>query len=140
MDVDDNIDSGLFNISISDSEEDDVDVSHGIAQGGAKRDRTGQSEAQFEAVKRDYRAKIENGNIYKSVKLPSHGQQKLSKQEAQELLHAVEELYFYRRYDEAVAFVGRVFEGDGAGEGLERDVRDLLKTYEQKCQGKLGRV
>ncbi|KAK7746304.1 hypothetical protein SLS53_002263 [Cytospora paraplurivora] len=127
MDVDDNIDSGLFNISISDSEEDDVDVSHGIAQGGGKRDRTGQSEAQFEAVKRDYRAKLENG-------------EKLTKQEAQELLHAVEELYFYRRYEEAVAFVGRVFEGVGAGEGLERDVRDLLKTYEKKCQGRLGRI
>lgn len=64
MDVDDNTDSGLFNISISDSEaEDDVDVSHGIAQAGGKRDRTGQSEAQFEAVKRDYRAKVENGNV-----------------------------------------------------------------------------
>ena len=60
----DDVDSGLFNISISDSEGDDVDVSHGLAQGGAKgRDRTGQSEAQFEAVKREYRPKVENGEV-----------------------------------------------------------------------------
>lgn len=66
------------------------------------------------------------------------------KQEAQELLHAVEELYFYRRYDEAVAFVGRVLEGrDGDGDGvallLDGDVRDVLRSYEAKCLVKMGR-
>ena len=64
----------------------------------------------------------------------------MSKQEGLELLHAVEELYFLRRYDEAVAFVGRVFDGEGGGEGLERDVRDLLKAYEEKCLGRLGQT
>lgn len=59
-------DFGLFNISISDSEgEEDVDISHGLAQGGGngKKDRKGQSEAQFQAVRRDYRPKIENGEV-----------------------------------------------------------------------------
>ncbi|KUI74216.1 hypothetical protein VM1G_09781 [Cytospora mali] len=134
--ADDDIDSGLFNISISDSEEDDVDISHGIAQG---RDRKGQSEAQFQTVKRDYRPKVENGEISKSIRLPL-GQQKIAKQEGQGLLHAVEELYFYRRYDDAVVFIGKVFDGgEGTGEGLDADTRDLLRTYEKKCLGKLGR-
>lgn len=66
--------------------------------------------------------------------------QKLSKQEAQELLHAVEELYFERRYGEAVAFLGRVLGGEGAAEGLERDARDLLRAYEEKCLVRLGRT
>lgn len=58
---DDELSGGLFNISISDSEGDDaVDVSHGLAQG---RDRTGQSSAQFDAVRRAYRPKVENGEV-----------------------------------------------------------------------------
>jgi hypothetical protein len=67
---DDDLDSGLFNISISDSEgdgDDDVDTSHGFAQGKSnKADRKGQSEAQFQVVKRDYRPKVENGEVSKA--------------------------------------------------------------------------
>lgn len=62
----------------------------------------------------------------------------MSKHEAQELLHAVEELYFYRRYDEGAALVGRMLDGEGGGEGLDRDVKELLRKYERKCLGKLG--
>ncbi|ROW00833.1 hypothetical protein VMCG_06531 [Cytospora schulzeri] len=134
---DDDLDSGLFNISISDSEGEDVDISHGFAQ-ASKADRKGQSEAQFQIVKRDYRPKVENGEINKSViSLPLGAGQKVPKQEAQELLHAVEELYFFRRYDEAVAFVGKVL--DDGEDGLEPDFRDVLRVYERKCLGKLGR-
>lgn len=64
---------------------------------------------------------------------------KVSKQEAQALLHAVEELYFYRRFEEASTFIGRVFEGEDGADGLDGDVREMLKTYERKCIMKLGR-
>lgn len=57
-------------------------------------------------------------------------------------MHAVEELYFYRRYDEAVAFVRKVLgdRGDGvdmAG-GLDDESRALLRTYEGKCIDKMA--
>lgn len=59
---------GLFSISISDSEgEDDIDTSHGIAN--SKKDRTAQSEDAFQAVKRGYRAKVENGEVSGSSNL-----------------------------------------------------------------------
>lgn len=74
--------------------------------------------------------------IWKGIKVPL-GLRKVSKQEGQELMHAVEELYFYRRYGEAVAFIGRVFEGAGEAVGLDRDVRDLLSAYERKCLAKM---
>lgn len=66
------------------------------------------------------------------------GQRKVSKQEGQELLHAVEELYFYKRFDEAVVFIGRVFEGAPDAGGLDGEVRDLLRAYERRCTVKLG--
>ncbi|KAI3400134.1 hypothetical protein diail_4365 [Diaporthe ilicicola] len=136
----DNESGGLFSISISDSEgEDDIDTSHGIANSRTGREnRTGQSEDAFQAVKRDYRAKVENGEIWRSMDIPL-GRRKVPKYEAQELLHAAEELYFLRRFEEAVSFVTRVFDGEGGGEGLDRDVRDVLRTYERKCLAKLGR-
>lgn len=77
--------------------------------------------------------------IWKGIKVPL-GQRKVSKQEGQELLHAVEELYFYRRYGEAVAFIGRVFEGAGEAVGVDRDVRYLLGAYERKCLAKMDKT
>lgn len=59
----------------------------------------------------------------------------MSKQEGQELLHAVEELYFCRRWEEAVAFVGRVLEGGAAG--LDSDVQNVLRAYEGRCLAKM---
>lgn len=76
--------------------------------------------------------------IWKSVDVPL-GPRRVPKHEGQELLHAVEELYFFRRFEEAVSLVGRMFEGEGGGDGLDGDVRDLLRTYERKCNEKLGR-
>lgn len=67
------------------------------------------------------------------------GPRKVPKHEGHELLHAVEELYFFRRFEEAVSFVGKIFDGEAGGEGLDRDVRDVLKTYERKCLARLGR-
>lgn len=76
--------------------------------------------------------------IWKSIAVPL-GQRKVSKQEGQELLHAVEELYFYQRFDEAVAFISRIFEGADDVSGLDGDVKDVLRMYERKCTAKLGR-
>lgn len=75
--------------------------------------------------------------IWKSIQIPL-GQPKVSKQEGQELLHAVEELYFYRRFDEAVALIRRIFEGAHDVTGLDGDVKDVLRLYERKCTAKLG--
>ena len=65
----DNDSGGLFNISISDSEGEDggIDTSHGIAS-SSKKDRTGQSEDAFRAVKSGYRAKVENGEVSQQCK------------------------------------------------------------------------
>lgn len=67
------------------------------------------------------------------------GGRKVDKPEAQELLHAVEELYFYRRFAEALAFVGRVFEGEGGARGLDGEVGEVLRGYETKCLVRLVR-
>lgn len=61
----------------------------------------------------------------------------MPKYEAQELLHAVEELYFFRRYEEGAALVQRMFEGEGGGEGLDEEVAAMLRSYETKCHEKL---
>jgi hypothetical protein len=57
----------------------------------------------------------------------------------------VEELYFFRRYEEAVAFIRRVMVEGGGGEadedgegGLDRDSRELMMYYEEKCLGRMG--
>lgn len=52
--MDDDEDNGILNIEISD---DEVDVTK------KKADRTGQSEADFQAVKREYRVRVENGEV-----------------------------------------------------------------------------
>lgn len=76
--------------------------------------------------------------IWKSVDVPL-GPRRVPKHEAQELLHAVEELYFFRRFEEAASLVGRIFEGEAGGNGLDGDIADLLRTYERKCNEKLSR-
>ncbi|CAN8106444.1 unnamed protein product [Discula destructiva] len=129
----DDMDSGLFNIALSDSE----DETSAATAADPPRDRTGQTEAEFQAVKSAFRPKLDNGELWKSMQVPL-GQRKVGKPEAQELLHAVEELYFYRRYEEAVAFVGRVFEGEGGASGMDWDVRDVLRRYEGKCLARMG--
>jgi len=70
--------------------------------------------------------------MWKTVQLPLGDA--VSKPQAQELVHAVEELYFFRRYGEAVEFIRRVWkEGGGEGGGLDNDTRELLAYYERRC-------
>lgn len=55
------IDSGLFNISLGSDTEEDAEGQD--ASKPPARDRTGQTEEQFQAVRRTYRAKVENGEV-----------------------------------------------------------------------------
>ena len=63
----------------------------------------------------------------------------MSKPAAQMLVHAVEELYFFRRYAEAAAFVRRVMD-KGNGGVLDAEVRELMETYERRSLYKLSRA
>ncbi|KND86341.1 hypothetical protein TOPH_09031 [Tolypocladium ophioglossoides CBS 100239] len=112
-------DGGILNIEISDNEDDQK-----------RADRTGQTEAAFQAVKRDYRAKI-----YKSIKLPLGPG--ANKQHLQEVVHAVEELYFFRRYQEALDFLATV-QNDESAKAFDNDTRKLLDTYGENCLQKLN--
>lgn len=51
------LDSGLFGIQLADSDEETADVA------AEKAARVGQSEEAFQAVKRSYRVKVENGEV-----------------------------------------------------------------------------
>lgn len=53
--------SGIFAIALSDSEDDGAAAHDGGA--GAPPSRTGQSEDEFQAVRRAYRVKVENGEV-----------------------------------------------------------------------------
>lgn len=59
----DDVDSGLFNITLSDSEDGDSGQATSGDTNGAARDRTGQTESEFQAVKTSYRPKVDNGEV-----------------------------------------------------------------------------
>lgn len=117
-----------------------------------KKERTGQTEADWQQVKAAYYAKVENGNvriycvkdveslyandrqIYKSIQLPlSAG---ANKQHVQEVIHAAEELYFFRRYEECISFLEQVLEG--SKEGLGKDAVTTLERYLGRCKERLA--
>ncbi|KAG4217103.1 hypothetical protein PC116_g34416, partial [Phytophthora cactorum] len=87
--MDPDLDSGLLGIQLSDSEDgsNDSEPAEGTrpkkGEANAPIDRTAQSEEEFQT-------------IWKTIKLPL-GPGRVPKPEAQALLHAVEELYFFRR-------------------------------------------
>ncbi|KAK3365719.1 hypothetical protein B0T24DRAFT_669916 [Lasiosphaeria ovina] len=158
---DNDMDSGLLNISLSDSEGEegqaDIDTAAAAAAADAQQqqsraDRTALSEPAFQALRATYRPKVENGEIWRTISLPlgsaprdepgsGPGQQKLSKPEAQEVVHAAEELYFFGRFVEAVQFVRGVLlaaSSDG-GEGLlDDETRALLQYYETRCAARIA--
>jgi len=122
--------SGLFNISISDSE-DGEDGTPG------KAPRNSQSEAAFAEVKTAYRTKIENGEIWKNVRLPLG--ETVSKPEAQEIIHAVEEMYFFGRFIDALAFTQRVLRDQRAG-CLDQDTKKILEIYQDKLARRVDKM
>ncbi|KAI0896437.1 hypothetical protein F4806DRAFT_464528 [Annulohypoxylon nitens] len=146
--MDPDLDSGLFGIQLSDSE--DSSNNSEPAEGNQPKkqeantaaDRTAQSEEEFQAVRKEYKVKVENGEIWKTIKLPL-GSERIPKPEAQALLHAVEELYFFRRYAEGAQFVKALLGASNDSDGdvaprLDNDTRNLLQYYERKCVEKTG--
>ncbi|KAK5663036.1 hypothetical protein OQA88_6451 [Cercophora sp. LCS_1] len=163
--ADDSLDSGLLAIALSDSESEPENGTSTPAEGaGATRaDRTALSEAAFQQLKATYRAKVENGEVWShstihqvyrlstsdgeylhesvlqissAVTLPLGPS--VSKPDLQTLLHAVEELYFFRRYDQGVRFVQAIFSDEGCGElYLDDDMKRLLRHYEARCAARL---
>ncbi|UNI20867.1 hypothetical protein JDV02_006916 [Purpureocillium takamizusanense] len=116
---------GILNIELSDTE----DVIEKQAN------RTGQSEAEFQAVKADYKAKVENGEIFKTISLPlAPGAGKMA---LQQVVHAIEELYYFRRYQEALDFI-KTLTDDGSQRAFDQDTRNLVDNYEARCYRKLN--
>lgn len=80
-----------------------------------------------------------SSKIWKTIKLPLA--QQPSKFETQALLHAVEELYYFRRFEEGADFARKALGDEGeAGEAeseaakLDTDTIRLLKHYESRCR------
>ncbi|KAI8946971.1 hypothetical protein F4801DRAFT_30092 [Xylaria longipes] len=134
MNGDDDLDAGLLGIALSDS-----DAGPGGDATATKKTpreaRTGQSEAEFQEVRRTYHVKVENGEVWKTVRLPLGPQ--VSKPEVQTLLHAVEELYFFRRFSEGARFARSVIDDDGGAGKLDEDTLKTLLYYERKCSDKI---
>ncbi|KAI3542444.1 hypothetical protein CMEL01_00876 [Colletotrichum melonis] len=112
----------LFNIAIDDSDEEE------------QKPRDWQSEEDFQKLRATYRVKVQDGDVWQTIELPLNTE-KASKPVLQELLHAVEELYFLRRFGEAAAFARRVLDGSEAA--LDRDTKETLVRYEEKCRGRM---
>jgi len=58
-----------------------------------------------------------------------------TKQESQVILHAIEELYFYKRYKEAGDVARGVLKGD-----LIEEYRNVIMGYLERCETKLKRT
>lgn len=74
--------------------------------------------------------------IWKTATLPLEGS--ASKPQAQQLLHAIEELYFFRRFDEGARFARRVLDTSSAA--LDDEHRSVVALYEEKCLNKMRRT
>ncbi|KAF4341357.1 hypothetical protein FBEOM_4706 [Fusarium beomiforme] len=116
----------LANFAVADVSSDEAEEAE-----ATKSRRTGQSEEAWRIVQKEYKAKVENGDIYQKVQLPLGP--RASKMDIQEVIHAVEEHYFFRRYREAEQLAGDALNG---GDGLDRDSRQLLETYKDRSHKK----
>lgn len=67
--------------------------------------------------------------IWKMLKLPLDNP---SKQESQTMLHAIEELYFFRKYEEARKVADEVLKGK-----LNQDFRRIVNDYRGRCECRL---
>ena len=58
----------------------------------------------------------------------------------QEVMYAAEELYYFRRFDEAVGFLSQVLaEGETGSEAFDEETRALLVNYREKCEQRLNK-
>ncbi|KAF6811255.1 hypothetical protein CSOJ01_05813 [Colletotrichum sojae] len=128
-------DGGLFSIAIDSSDDEGLASEAADKAKESNRPRDYQAEEEFQELRATYRAKEQNGDIWRSLELPLV-QGLTTKPALQEILHAVEELYFLRRYDEAAALAERVLAGSDAA--LDRDTRELLRRYEEKSRGRVA--
>jgi hypothetical protein len=67
--------------------------------------------------------------LWKTLKLPMDNP---SKQESQTILHAIEELYFFRRYEKAKGFAEQALKGK-----LIEEFRKTVEDYRRRCEAKL---
>jgi hypothetical protein len=129
---------GLFNIEASSDES--VDESEKVP-------RDFQSDEDFQKQRREWKAKNEVGEvsfiyyilsectdrgsyykIWKTLKFPICNP---SKPESQTILHAIEELYFFRRYEEAGKVAEEVLKGR-----LNEEFRKTISDYLLRCEAR----
>lgn len=133
-------DSGLFAIEV------DADDYAETAAGDAPAvPRTYQSEADFQAIKSSYAAKIDGvsgRSTYDDLlaAVPAlngstgHGDQvKLTKKDAQLLGYAVGELYFDRRYAEVITLCDRV----KAACEVDAKSEEAMERWVGRCRGRM---
>ncbi|KAH8821129.1 hypothetical protein F5884DRAFT_850372 [Xylogone sp. PMI_703] len=107
----------------------DIDSSDESNNTAEKVPRDFQSEADFQQVKAGYKAKEEAGELWKDLCFPINNP---SKAESQLILHSIEELYFFRRYQEAEQLAVEVLKGE-----LTDVFRSIVLDYKQQCAKKL---
>ncbi|KAG6108958.1 hypothetical protein E4U13_006178 [Claviceps humidiphila] len=122
-------DNPLLNIDLSDSSDQEPDKAQ------KKADRTAQTEDEFQFVKGMYRVRVENGNIHERLDLPLRPD--TNKMHTQDVIHAVEELYFHRTFQQAIDLVNSALDGPDGAASVDNDSRQLLETYREKCQRRL---
>ncbi|CAF3518647.1 unnamed protein product [Fusarium graminearum] len=116
----------LANFAFADVSSDEADEVE-----AAKSRRTGQSEEAWRAIQKEYEAKVENGNIHQKINLPLGPG--ASKMDIQEVIHAVEEHYFFRRFKEAEELAKEVL---STSAGLDKDSKQLFQVYQDKSHQK----
>ncbi|ESZ91412.1 hypothetical protein SBOR_8207 [Sclerotinia borealis F-4128] len=114
----------FFAISVDSSDESTPDISEKVP-------RDFQSEESFQKVKREWRARIECGEIHTT--LPPLPLNPRSKPQTQQMLHAIEELYFYKRYAEALDLTEKVL----MQKDLVEDFRNVVVKYRRRCGERL---
>jgi len=113
---------GLFNIDVDDSED--------SANEPEKVPRDFQSEEVFQQQRKEWKPKTEVGELWESLKLPIDNP---SKPQAQMILHSIEELYFFRRYEKAKKVAEDTLKGK-----LNEDFRQTVIGYMRRCEAKLS--
>ncbi|KAH8786102.1 hypothetical protein BGZ57DRAFT_788830 [Hyaloscypha finlandica] len=114
-------DGGLFNIEVSSGNE--------AGNESEKVPRDFQSEEDFQRQRAEWKPKVEAGELWRSLNLPMDNP---SKAESQTILHSIEELYFFKRYEEALKVVGEALQGK-----LNEGFRKTLVDYKTRCQKKI---
>lgn len=120
VDMEEDDDGGLFNIEVSSDES---------VNDSEKVPRDFQSEEDFQRQKKEWKPKVEKGEIWKTLQLPIDNP---SKPESQTILHAIEELYFFRRYEEARQVASDVLKGK-----LNDEFRNIIEDYKARCEAKV---